>query len=155
MYETDKTDLRIIDLLLEDGRMPAAEIARRIGNISERVVRYRIQRMVEEDIIRFGVIVNPKKFGFNIVADVLIEAETSSIADLAQEIKAFEDVSYVAFSLGETDLSVQVMAHDAVEVYNFVTEVIGQLPGVRKTTTSIVPVVIKDVYQWRPPQEKA
>jgi Lrp/AsnC family transcriptional regulator for asnA, asnC and gidA len=154
MYETDKIDLQIIDLLLENGRMPAAEITRRIGKISERVVRYRIQRMVDEEIIKFGAIVNPKKFGFNIVADVFIEAETGSIAELAQKLRTYESVSYVAFSLGETDLSVQVMAHDAVEVYNFVTEVIGKVPGVRKTTTSIVPVVIKDVYQWRPPQEK-
>jgi hypothetical protein len=29
--------------------------------------------------------------------------------------------------------------------------VIGKIPGVRKTTTSIVPLVLKDVYQWRIP----
>jgi len=26
------------------------------------------------------------------------------------------------------------------------------VPGVRKTTTSIVPLIIKDVYQWRVPE---
>ncbi len=30
--------------------------------------------------------------------------------------------------------------------------VIGKIPGVRKTTTSIVPLVLKDVYQWRIPK---
>jgi DNA-binding Lrp family transcriptional regulator len=57
----------------------------------------------------------------------------------------------VACAIGETDVSAQVVAHDTGEIYRFVTEVIGRLPGVRKTTTSIVPLVIKDVYQWRIP----
>jgi hypothetical protein len=43
------------------------------------------------------------------------------------------------------------VAHDTAEVYRLVTEVIGKVPGVRKTTTSIVPLVLKDVYQWRIP----
>jgi hypothetical protein len=30
--------------------------------------------------------------------------------------------------------------------------VIRKVPGVRKTTTSIVPLIIKDVYQWRVPE---
>jgi DNA-binding Lrp family transcriptional regulator len=57
----------------------------------------------------------------------------------------------VACSIGETDVSIQVQARDTAEVYRFITEVIGKIPGVRKTTTSIVPLVLKDVYQWRIP----
>ena len=64
-----------------------------------------------------------------------------------------EFVSYVACSIGETDISVQVLAEDTGEVYRFVTEVIGKIPGVRKTTTSIVPLVMKDIFQWRIPQK--
>jgi DNA-binding Lrp family transcriptional regulator len=48
---------------------------------------------------------------------------------------------------------VQVVGKDTAEIYQFVTEVIGKMPGVRKTTTSIVPVIVKDVYQWRIPSE--
>ena len=63
MYEIDKTDIKIVNLLLEDGRIPASEIARRIGDISERAVRYRIERMVEEGVIRVSAIVSPQAFG--------------------------------------------------------------------------------------------
>jgi DNA-binding Lrp family transcriptional regulator len=45
MYEFDTIDIRIVNLLLEDGRMSASEISRRMGGISERAVRYRIDRM--------------------------------------------------------------------------------------------------------------
>ena len=40
----------------------------------------------------------------------------------------YECVSYVAYAIGDTDLSVQVVAHDNNEVYRFVTEVIGKTP---------------------------
>jgi Lrp/AsnC family transcriptional regulator for asnA, asnC and gidA len=152
MYETDSIDLQIVELLMEDGRMPAAEIARRIGGITERVVRYRIERMAAEGVIQIRPIVNPQAFGLTVVADVLLEVESDSIQDVARKAAEFDNVSYVACSIGETDVSMQVVAKDTAEVYEFVTEVIGRIPGVRKTTTSIVPLIIKDVYQWHIPR---
>jgi Lrp/AsnC family transcriptional regulator for asnA, asnC and gidA len=153
MYETDKIDARIVDLLMEDGRMPAAKIARRVGKTSERVVRYRIDRMVAAGVIQIRPIVRPQAFGLTTVADVLLEVESDRIQDVARKASEYENVSYVACSIGETDVSVQVVGKDTAEIYQFVTEVIGKIPGVRKTTTSIVPVIIKDVYQWRIPSE--
>jgi Lrp/AsnC family transcriptional regulator for asnA, asnC and gidA len=153
MYKIDNIDLEIVNMLMENGRMHAAEVARRIGNISERAVRYRIDRMLENNVIRISAIVNPKGVGMNVVADVWLEVESDSILEVAKKMADFENVSYVACSIGETDVSVQVQAHDTVEVYRFITEVIGKVPGVRKTTTSIVPLVLKDVYQWRIPSE--
>jgi hypothetical protein len=44
-----------------------------------------------------------------------------------------------------------VIARTNAEVYAFVTEIIARLPGVRKTNSSIVPVTLKDVYDWRIP----
>jgi Lrp/AsnC family transcriptional regulator for asnA, asnC and gidA len=151
MYKTDKIDGQIVDLLMEDGRMHAAEIARRVGNISERAVRYRIDRMIAESLIRVCAIVNPKALGMMVVADVWMEVDSDSILDVARKMTEFPQISYVACSIGETDVSVQVLGQDTAEVYRFVTEVIGKVPGVRKTTTSIVPMVLKDVYQWRIP----
>ncbi len=152
MYKTDETDLQIIELLMEDGRMPAAEVARRIGNTSERAVRYRIERMVADGLIRISAVANPRKFGYSVVADVFVEVEPPQIQDVVRRLAAFETVSYLACSIGEMDISVQIVAHDTAEIYHFATEVIGKMPGVRKTTTSIVPMVLKDVYQWRIPR---
>ena len=151
MYKIDKIDLAIVNMLMDDGRMRAAEIARRLGSKSERAVRYRIDRMIENDVIKLGAIVNPKALGLNVVADVWLETDADAITDVAKKLVEYDSVSYVACSIGETDVSVQVLAGDATEVYRFVTEVIGKIPGVRKTTTSIVPIVLKDVFQWRIP----
>ena len=151
MYEIDNSDRKIINLLMENGRMSASEIARRIGGISERVIRYRIERIIQEGYIQISAITNPKTLGYSVTADVFLEVESGSILDVAKKVAEYECVSYVACSIGERDISVQIVGHDTNEVYQFVTEVIGKIEGVRKTTTSIVPLVLKDVYQWRIP----
>ena len=152
MYEFDKLDVKIVNLLLEDGRMSASELARRIGDISERAIRYRIERMIEDDVIQISAVIRPEAFGLTIKADVWLEVESDLILDVAKKMALFENVTYVACAIGQNDISIQVVAKDTAEIYHFVTEVIRKVPGVRKTTTSIVPLVLKDVYQWRVPE---
>ncbi len=153
MYEFDKIDIKIVNLLLEDGRMPASEIARRIGDISERAVRYRIDRMVEDGVIQISAIVKPDTLGLTIKADVWLEVESDQILDVAKKLASYANVAYVACGIGENDISIQLVARDTAEIYHFITEVVRKVPGVRKTTTSIVPIVLKDVYQWRIPED--
>ncbi len=153
MGKLDSRDLAIVDLLMEDGRMSCAEIARRIGGVSERAVRYRIARLVREGIIRISAIPNPRVLGYPVVADVMIEVEPGHIREVAEKLRGYECVSYVACSTGDRDVSIQVVARDNAELYRFVTEVVGQVPGVRRTETYLVPMILKDVYEWRIPRE--
>ncbi len=155
MYEFDKIDIKIVNLLLEDGRMSASEISRRLGDISERAIRYRIDRMIDEGVIQISAVVNPESLGYTIKADVWLEVESDMILEVAKKMASFENVTYVACGIGQNDISIQVVSKDTSDVYYFVTEVIRKVPGVRKTTTSIVPIVLKDVYQWRIPERIA
>lgn len=155
MTKIDAVDRAIVDSLMEDGRMPAAEIARRLGEgVSERTVRYRIDRMVKEGLITLSAIPNPRLLGYQIVADVFLEVEPSQINQVAQLLSQQDRVSYVACSIGEKDVSIQVVARDLADFYAYVTEVIGKLPGVRKTTSSIVPIILKDLHQWHIPRSE-
>jgi Lrp/AsnC family transcriptional regulator, regulator for asnA, asnC and gidA len=153
MYNFDKIDVKIVNLLLEDGRMPASELARSMGDISERAVRYRIDRMVNEGVIRISAVAKPQAFGLTTIADVWMEVESDRILEVAKRMAEFDNVSYVACGIGESDVSIQIVAKDTAEIYQFVTEVVRKIPGVRKTTSSIVPLILKDVYQWRVPEK--
>jgi Lrp/AsnC family transcriptional regulator for asnA, asnC and gidA len=148
----DITDKRIIDLLTTDGRMSCADIANTLGDISERSVRYRLQRLIDQKVITVTAVVDPKSIGFPVVADVFIEVEPGQILDLAYRLAAFENVTYVACSTGDRDISIQIAARDNQELYTFVTEILGHIPGIRRTTTSIVPMIIKDDSRWRVPE---
>lgn len=153
MYEFDNIDIRIVNFLLEDGRMSASEVARRIGDISERAIRYRIDRMVKDDVIQISAVVNPEAFGLSINADVWIEVESDQILEVAKRLTVYDNVRYVACGIGQNDISIQLVAKDTAEIYHFVTDVVRKVQGVRKTTTSIVPIILKDVYQWRIPEK--
>jgi Lrp/AsnC family transcriptional regulator for asnA, asnC and gidA len=89
------------------------------------------------------------------IADVWLEVESDRIIEVARKLAEYDNVSYVACGIGESDVSIQIVAKDTAEIYQFITETVRKVPGVRKTTTSIVPLIIKDVYQWRVPERIA
>lgn len=151
MYKIDKIDREIIRLLMVDGRMSCADIARSLGNTSERSIRYRLDRLIKDRFIKISAVTNPTAFGYDVRADVFIEVEPGLVQQVARKLVKYEIVSYLACSIGDRDISLQVVGHSNTEIYSFVTEVIGKVPGVRKTTTSIVPVILKDVYDWHIP----
>ena len=144
----DRTDRAIVSLLVENGRMSSAEITRRVGHVSERAVRYRIERLIRTGVIRIGAVVDPHAVGYPVIGDVLIDVAPGSLQDVAARIVDFESVSYVAGSVGDGDLSVQVCARDTEELLRFVNEVIGKVEGVARTRTVMVPWKLKDVYEW-------
>jgi DNA-binding Lrp family transcriptional regulator len=66
-------------------------------------------------------------------------------------VARFDQVSYVAIATGDHDLSVQVLARDNEELFEFVTEHLGRIPGVRRTQTHLLPLKVKDIDTWLPP----
>lgn len=147
----DDIDKRIADLLSRDGRMTSTDIARAIGHITERSVRYRIERLRKRGVLEICAIPIPGKLGYSVTADVFIEVEPGKVVSVAKKIAEFENITYVACSTGSNDISVQVVAVDNSELFDFVNDVLGQIDGVRRTTTSVVPLVIKNVYSWKIP----
>ena len=87
-----------------------------------------------------------------LTADVFIVVEPGQVLAVARHLSTYEQVTYVACSMGETDVSIQVVARSNEELHFFVTETIGKVTGVLRTTTMIVPLVIKNVYDWQIPQ---
>ena len=149
LIKIDAIDKKISDILLKDGRMSCAQIAKRIGEeISERAVRYRINRLINNGVISVRGNVNAEGIGLPVCADVFIEVEPSQVKTIAMQLAEFESVSYIAYATGDTDISIQVFTRDNSAMFDFVTEVVGKIPGVRKTHISFVPIKIKDDHIW-------
>ena len=142
----DQLDRMIVQLLQKDGRMPSSEIARQIGAITERAVRNRIKRLIEKGIIKIYAEVNPKCLGYSVIADINLEVEPSLVQEVARKLAEFGCVVYVACSLGDKDVSIEVNARSNEELYQFVTEIIGKLPGIKRITTLIVPLQLKRMW---------
>ncbi len=142
-YRIDDTDLETINLLVENGRLSAAEIAGRIGDVSERTVRNRLSSLFERKLIHVGALPDPTTLGINVLADVAIQVEPGKVFEVAKLLVDYENINYVACTNGETDISVQIGAKNVAELHAFVADTIGNLSGVRKTITTVIPVILK------------
>jgi Lrp/AsnC family transcriptional regulator for asnA, asnC and gidA len=155
MPALEALDRRIVDLLLEDGRMPCAEMARRLGDVSERTIRYRLQRLIDRGFIQVAAVADPRALDYSVLADVFLEVDPPAIRAVAEQLAGDGRVRYVACSLGDVDISIQIVGRDNDDIYDFVTRIVANIPGVHKTTTLIVPVTLKDIHQWRIPDSPA
>jgi Lrp/AsnC family transcriptional regulator for asnA, asnC and gidA len=151
VYKPDHTDSQIIRLLNEDGRIPSAEIARRLGDVSARTVTNRIEALSREGIINIRAVVNPETVGYGVLADVFIETEPGRLREVADRVAEFPEISYVACATGDTDVITSVRARNIKELYNFVIEVLGKTPGIRNTQSFLLPLKIKNIATWLPP----
>ena len=113
---------------------------------------YRIERLTRSGVIQVGAVVNPQALGLDVIADVFLEVAPGQVREVAERFAALDNVSYVAGSIGNGDLSIQVCLRDAQELLRFVDEVVGTMPGVTRTRTVLVPWKLKDVYQWSIPR---
>lgn len=151
MHKLDRTDWEILVLLNKDGRMPNAEIARRLGNISARTVANRIKALTDRGIINIRAIVNPEMVGYEVMADVFIEVEPGRVREVAEIVAEFPQVSYVACATGESDVSISLRVRNIEELFNFTTEELGKIPGIRRTQSYLLPLKLKDLDSWLPP----
>ena len=151
MYKLDNIDWKIITLLNQDGRMPSAEIARRLGSVSARTVTNRINALTEEGIINVRAIVNPETVGYGIMADVFVEVEPGRVREVAEQAAKFPQISYVACATGESDVSISLRVRSINELFDFITEELGKIPGVRRTQSYLLPLKLKDLDTWLPP----
>jgi DNA-binding Lrp family transcriptional regulator len=150
MESLDHTDKAIIALLNKDGRMSSAEISRRLNDVPSRTVSYRIDSLIERGIISIKAIVNPPALGYNVLADVFLEVEPGRVRAVAEIVAGFPEVSYVACATGESDVSISVRVRNNEELFNFVTDQLSEIPGVRRTQTHLLPVMLKDIDSWLP-----
>ena len=149
----DELDREILECLREDARMHSSEISRRLGNITTRAVRNRLDRLVSEGFVSITAGAIPEKLGFVISADIFVEVEPGMIRQVANSLSKLDDVIYVALSLGETDISVTVVAESMDALQAFITDILHTIHGVRKTKTYILTKVLKTSCDWPFPKE--
>ncbi len=151
MYQLDQTDWQIIAILMQDGRTSSANISRKLGDVSARTVTNRIETLTQSGIINIRSIVNPDIVGYSVLADVFIEVHPGKLREVSDRLEKYPQISYLALATGDTDIIASIRSKDIEELYNFVIEEIGKIPGVRHTETYPLPLTLKDITSWLPP----
>lgn len=143
----DEIDRALIQQLQEDGRRPYTEIAQSLG-ISEGTVRNRVNALVEAGVLRIVGLADPHRLGFHAPAIIGVIVDPGQTENAANQIRAFEEVSYLVRSSGSFDLIIEVFCRDQEHLIA-VLEKVQSVPGIRRTETFIILKTYKLSYRWQ------
>ena len=151
----DDLDRAIVDLLKENGRMPCADMARRVGNVSANTISNRIRRMVQKGIMKVTSVADPCALGYPLTALIDVQTDQANPTELAQAVAKLDAVSYVAMVAGDRDLLVVVHVRDAEHLHRLVTSTLRRLPGITRTETRLLLTrSFKDLHDWSIPTDE-
>lgn len=153
LQKIDGVDRAILECLHDDARMHSSEISRRLGNMTARGVRKRLDRLVNEGFIEINACALPKKLGFPISVDIAMDVEPGLIEEVAGKLVALDETIYVAITTGDTDISVSVVAATMEDLQTIISEKLHSIPGVRKTRTYFLTKILKQSCNWSFPKE--
>src|SRR5688572_25438624 len=91
--QIDSTDIRILDALIEDGRIPYSTLAEEIGS-SNTLVHQRVKKLKELGILtKPTYLVSPEHAGYDTCAFVLIIVrEATQITGVIESLKKIPEV---------------------------------------------------------------
>lgn len=143
----------MIRLLQKNGRMPYVEMAEAIG-VTEGTIRRKFNRLVNEGIIKIAVVANPQAIGFDSPAIILIKTDPDRVLEVAERVGSLPGVRFVALTTGSTDMIIEGYWENNQALAHFLTVELGQVPGIREFSTSLVLRVVKQTYDWGVPGMK-
>lgn len=142
--KVDQTDLKIIEILQEDGRTPNNEIAARLS-LSEGTIRNRIAKLVQHDFLKVKGLINPSKFIEKQLVYLLLSVPLrQGWMDVGNKLAEFSEVRSVSLLTGRFDMLLEVFIAPS-ELAEFISEKIGILEGVNSTESILV---LKQFNKW-------
>jgi Lrp/AsnC family transcriptional regulator for asnA, asnC and gidA len=147
-FHLDEMDKKIIDLLSINSRASNREIARELS-VTERTIRVRLKRLLEDKIIRIAPITNAGHFEKSSAVTLWIDVEgASNIPRVAHELAALQKVVYVATMLGRCDIVAVTLVEDSVQLATYIHETIDRIPGVQQVRYTLAHKFVKHDYRW-------
>ncbi|MDR3508961.1 MAG: Lrp/AsnC family transcriptional regulator [Caulobacteraceae bacterium] len=133
----DDTDQRLISLLRENARASTAEIGRRLG-LSRTTVQGRIERLERRGVILgYTTRLSDEIERGAVRAHVMITVGPKEARSVETALRAIPAVRMLHSVSGAFDLLAVVVAPSVAEMDDVIDR-IGELPGVERTTSSII-----------------
>lgn len=129
--DLDSVDMKIIEMLVEDGRETLKDISDEVG-LSTSGVRRRMKNLEEEGVLQgYTAKVDPEKAGYNIAAFLNIDVKSSEARRVAGVLTRCKGVCEVHKTTGNHGLIAKVRAEDRAEISEFVEDRISTYQGVK------------------------
>lgn len=138
MEKIDNLDKKILNIVMENARIPSKDIAVQCG-VSRAAIHQRIQRLIDmKVIIGSGYIVDPHKLGYNTCTYIGVKLEKGSLyREAAGELCKIPEVVECHFTTGPYSMLIKVYAFDNQHLMQLLNDKIQHVPGVTETETLI------------------
>jgi Lrp/AsnC family transcriptional regulator for asnA, asnC and gidA len=137
-YELDDTDRRILNLLVQDAKLPYSEIARQL-HVSGGTIHSRMTRLEELGVVRGATLnLDLTKVGHSIQAFLGIYLLKSSYCDsVIAQLRSIPEVISLHFTTGSYNLFARLSCRDTQHLRNVLHDQVQQIEGVERTETLI------------------
>jgi Lrp/AsnC family transcriptional regulator, regulator for asnA, asnC and gidA len=130
----DALDRLIVRELVEDGRRTIRDIARDVG-ASEPTVRARVRRMQDDGVLKIMAYVEPSQLGMHRLTFVMLKVHPDRHEEIVALLQNWDEVTYVASTIGPSDIIIEVSTSDDAELWHFLRKKIAATPGVNIVET--------------------
>ena len=139
----DGIDNRIIDLLLEDGRMSYSDIAERVG-LSRTAVKTRIAALERNGIIKgYKAIVDPQAAPEMMTFVVNIETKAENFEECKRILAESKETVTIVHTTGNCHLVAICLSPDVKTMRTFVNDIYKNIIGIQYISANSVLDVIK------------
>lgn len=137
-HQLDEIDLKILDIITKNARMPFKDVAGECG-ISRAAVHQRVNRMIEmEVIVGSGYHIDPKKVDFHTCTYIGVFLDKAgNYEDVANELKDIPEVVECHYTTGQYAIFVKVYARNNEHLKVVLNDNIQRITGVSSTETFI------------------
>ena len=137
-YELDDTDRKILDLLMQDAKMPYTEIARKV-HVSGGTVHVRMARLEELGIVKGATLqVDYQKLGYGVNAFLGIYLLKSSVyASVTEQLREIPEVVSIHFTTGAYGIFARLVCRDTQHLRDVLHGRIQFIEGIERTETLI------------------
>lgn len=145
----DEIDAKILELLQQNGRMKRSDVADEV-DLSISAVSERMRKLEERGVIEeYAAIVDAKRLRLDITAFIRVSVDGSEhYPNFIEEVTAMDPVLELHSITGAGSHLMKVRTTDTTSLERFLSD-IQALPGVSKTTTSIVLSTFKETRAVR------
>jgi DNA-binding Lrp family transcriptional regulator len=132
----DALDSRLLLLLSDEPRLGVLECSRRLG-VARGTVQARMDRLERRGVLRgFPPDVDLAAVGYRLTAFAVLEIAQGKRGEVADRLRAIDEVCEVHATTGEGDLLVRMVARSNADLQRVIDEVVD-VHWVRRTSTSI------------------
>lgn len=140
----DSVDLKLLRIIANDARTPLRKMAREVG-LSTSGVRRRIKQLEREGIIKqYCAMIDPAKYGYGVLAHVMIGSDPKGLKELVSVLKRKHEVCELHRTTGGDRLVVKIRSKDIPSLNKFIDEYINSSDSVKKVNTNITMETYKE-----------